>query len=144
MTTNNKQRKSLKQRLTEIAKDYADTCWDFDNGDKPPVTPEDCYEQLKYYVGDVSGGGGDSDDEFEENRLLLLGAMTWGYKETTWIDWNDILEYVEALYDAYKEENEEESEEEEEQPEPQTEGEKAHARVWNAQIETYTKQFLVT
>ena len=31
---------------------------------------------------------------------------------------------------------------EEEQPEPQTEGEKAHQRVWNAQMESFTKQFL--
>lgn len=105
MTTNTttmttKTTKSLNERLLQSAKDYAECCWE--NTQDPPATPEECYEAVKDWLESCSS----DDDECEEERLRMLGVMSWGCKNP-YVDWEVVMEYVEELFEANKEEDEE-------------------------------------
>ena len=94
--TENKTIKYLNEKLTRIAMDCAEWVFDVtDDGSSCPKDAKDCFDTIQGALEATSG----DDAKFEEERLLLLGAMTWGC-ENTWIDWDKILEYVKGMYDA--------------------------------------------
>ena len=127
---------TLKQRITQEAKEWAETCFVDDFTEAYNSCPRrvcDVAEALKDYVESVTIDG---DEEALENQVLLLGAMSFEptkpYDDNPLIDWNQVLEYVEALYDAWVVENKEEESESEEESEDEERCESCNKKVTEA------------
>ena len=86
--------------INEMAQYWADCYYNFDVDDtmECPMTTTQLYEDMRDTLKDSYGG---KEADCHDN-LMLLGAVSYGDEDNTWIDWDDLLEYVENKHDEWE------------------------------------------